>query len=119
MATGTIRAHGLREFQRAVARADRRSKKEIRAEFKEVGEIVRREWTERFSSVDQRSARGYRTRVRQRGVEVEQSLRKVTGKHPEYAAKQMRVGVDVLDDKREEAERQFEEVLDNIAEHFI
>lgn len=119
MATGTIRAHGLREFQRAVARADRNSKKEIRAEFKEVGEIARAEWTERFSSVDERSARGYRTRVRQRGVEVEQSLRKVTGKHPEYGALQMRVGTEILEDKKDEVEKKFEDALDHIAEHFI
>ncbi len=40
-----------------------------------------------------RSASGFKVRVRQRGVEVEQSLRKTTGMHPEWGKVQMRHGL--------------------------
>ena len=40
-----------------------------------------------------RSASGFKVRVRQRGVEVEQSLRKTNGLHPKWGDIQMRHGL--------------------------
>src|SRR5204862_5457364 len=85
----TVRVRGLTETIRACDHAGKEVKRFVRDELREVGNIVRVDATHKFEAYDVRSAEGYRTVVRQRGVSVEQSLRKVTGKHPEYGAFQM------------------------------
>jgi len=91
----------------------------VRDTFRHVGDVVRVEWTREFSvRYDARSAAGYRTRVRQRGVQVEQSLRKTTGLRPDYGRLQQRVGEAVLDQKQGELARGFERALDTVADHF-
>ena len=62
----------------------------MRKALRDVGDIVRHDAQTSFSSVNSRSAAGFKTRVRQRGIAVEQSIRKTTGDHPEYGALQMR-----------------------------
>jgi hypothetical protein len=81
---------GYKELVKASYAADRALRKQMRDTFRAVGEPVRSEAAIRFSRYDARSAASYRVRVRQRGVIVEQSLRKTTGKHPEYGRLQMR-----------------------------
>lgn len=91
----------------------------MRAALREVAEPVRAEAASLFSTVDPRSAAGYRVRVRQRGVSVEQSLRKTTGQHPEYGALQMREALlPALARKEREIEQGMEEAIDRIADHF-
>lgn len=115
----TLRVKGYREFVRATNRAEKASKREVRGTFREVGDIVKREATALFSTVDRRSAAGYRTRVRQQGVSVEQSLRKVNNKHPEYAKLQMRRALlPALRDKEGEVEHAMEKALDKVADTF-
>lgn len=115
----TLRVRGYREFLRASDRAGRESKKATRDVLKSVGEIVRVEGARRFTKYDARSAAGYRVRVRQRGVAVEQSLRKTTGKRPDYGALQMRKALlPALVSKEHEVERATERALDTIADHF-
>jgi hypothetical protein len=71
---------------------------------------------QRFSPIDPRSAAGFRTRVRQRGVSVEQSRRRVTGKRGDYGALQMRRAlVPALEDKKNQTEREFERAVDELA----
>jgi hypothetical protein len=116
---GTLAVNGYRELLRAFQRADSDSRKELRSALKDVGEVVRRDATGLFSPVDPRSAAGYKTRVRQRGVAVEQSLRRTTGRHPEYGALQMRSAlVPALTDNVDQVERQLERALDRVADHF-
>lgn len=55
-----------------------------------MGDIVRDDAQGKFSAVDVRSASRYRVRVRAKGISVEQSLRKTTGRHPTYGPLQMR-----------------------------
>jgi len=86
----TVAVRGYKELAKASLLADKALRKEMRDTFRAVGEPVRSEAAIRFAPIDARSAAGYRTRVRQRGVIVEQSLRKTTGKHPEYGKLQMR-----------------------------
>jgi len=86
----TLRVVGYRQFMRATARADRESKRYIRAAFKEIGETVRADAQRRMDVIDSRSAAGYRVAVRQRGIAVRQSLRKTTGDRPDYGSLQMR-----------------------------
>lgn len=119
MARNTIRVKGLREFQRACAKAPKEARKEVRKAFRKVGELVRADARERLSEYDGRSARALRVRVNQRGVWVGQSLRKTTGAHPEWGELQMtRALRPALDDKRDEAERELELALDVVADRF-
>lgn len=118
MARPTLRARGLREAIRAFDRAGRQAKREFRSALRVVGHVVRDEWADRFDRIDPRSAAGLRTVVRQRGVSVEQTIRRTTGLRPDYGAKQMRFGIGVLADKEHEIEVAAEEALDRVVDHF-
>jgi hypothetical protein len=115
----TLRLNGYRELMRATAQADRESKRYVRETFREVGQIVQREATIRFSPVDWGSAIGYRTRVRQRGVAVEQSRKRTTGLRPDYGSLQMRRALlPALMANADTLERELERALDRVADHF-
>lgn len=115
----TLRVKGYREFMRAAAKAPKDTRKELRAAFREVGETVRADAAQRLDAVSPKSAAGFRTRVRQRGVAVEQSLRKTTGKRPDWGATQMRDAlVPALEDKEDETEQAFEDAMDRVADRF-
>ena len=117
--TDTIRVKGYREFVRACDHAGREAKREVHATFREVGEIVRADAAERFAGYSARSAAGYRVRVRQRGVAVEQSLRKTTGQHPEFGALQMRKALlPAMRDKEPEVVAAFDRAMDKVADRF-
>lgn len=115
----TVRVRGLKEFLRATDRAGKETKREIRGTFRKVGEIVKVDAQARYRASDAKSARGLRTVVRQRGVTVEQSLRRTTGQHPEWGSWQMRHGLlPALDEKKREIEREMEDAIDRVADHF-
>lgn len=119
IATETVRVHGIREFVRAASKATKESKTFVRAALRESAMPVRDEAARRISPIDARTAAGYRVAVRQRGVAVEQRLRKTTGTRPDYGALQMRRAL--LPALRREAantERRVERALDVIADHF-
>lgn len=119
MAQNTLRVKGLREFQRACAKAPIEARREARKAFRRVGELVRADARERLSQYDGRSARALRVRVNQRGVWVGQSLRKTTGSHPEWGELQMtRALRPALDAQRDDAERELEQALDTVADRF-
>jgi len=104
---------------RACDLAGRETKREVRATFRKVGDIVKVEAAERFREVDAKSAAGYRTVVRQRGVSVEQSLRKTTGKRSDFGALQMRKALEpAVDAKEGEIEDAMEDAIDKVADHF-
>jgi hypothetical protein len=103
----------------ALARSDKASRRAVRDELRQAGEAVRIGASFRFASTDRRTAAGYRIRVRQRGVAVEQSLRKTTGKHPEYGALQMRRALlPSLYANEDRTVREMEEALDRICDRF-
>lgn len=65
--------------------------KDIDRELKEAAGIVADEARSRFTSIDSRSASGFRPRTKGFGrAFVEQSRRRTTGKRPDYGALQMR-----------------------------
>lgn len=119
-ATGnSVRVKGYRELLRACDRAGKESKKEVRGSLRAAGEIVRVDAAERFASVDPRSALGYRVRVRQTGVGVEQSLRRTTGLHPEFGRLQMRDAlIPALESKADEVVREVDKALETVEKHF-
>lgn len=107
---------GYREFIRACDLAIPELRAEIRSAFRDVGEVVRADAASRFGAYDAHTAAGFRVVVRQRGIAVEQSLRKTTGRHPDYGALQMRRGLlPAVAEKEPEVERRFEAAVEKVA----
>lgn len=110
---------GYRELLKALQRADADTRKLVRQAFRDAGEIVRRDAAERLSKYSARSAQGLKVRVRQRGVAVEQSLRKTTGKRPDYGALQMRKALlPAREEQHDKVERFVEDALDRMGRNF-
>lgn len=86
---GQVVVRGYRELLRACDRSGRETKRAVRGAFRNVGEVVRADAARDFSKFSEKSAAGFKVRVRQRGVSVEQSLRKTTGRRPDWGALQM------------------------------
>lgn len=110
---------GFTEFVRACETAPPLLRREIRATYREIGDIVRVDARERISELSRKSSDGYRTYVRARGVEVEQSLRKTTGLRPDWGKTQMRKGlIPALHDKEPEVVAAFAEATENVVAEF-
>lgn len=123
----------LRGLIHAADMAGPETKKAVRGTFREVGDLVKVDAAARFVSTDTRktstpfarqaslhhTASGFRTVVRSRGVAVEQSIRRTTGRHPEFGALQMRRALlPALDEEQGAVERAFERAIDRVADHF-
>jgi hypothetical protein len=120
MAQGTtLRVDGYQQLMQALAKTDKASRKAVRDELRAAAEHVRVEAGARMFATSAKSAAGYRTRVRQRGVAVEQSLRKTTGQHPNYGALQMRRAlVPALDANEQRTVHEMEQALDRVCDRF-
>ena len=115
----TLQVHGYTQLMQALAQSDKASRKAVRDELRSAADHVRVEATARFASTDARSAAGYRTRVRQRGVAVDQSLRKTTGKRPQFGALQMRRAlVPALDANEQRTVTEMEAALERVCDRF-
>ena len=116
----TLRVTGYQEFMRACKTAEKESRTYVRGSFRSRRrhrQRSRRPENELVSS--SRSAAGYRTRVRQRGVAVEQALPKTTGQRGDWGATQMRKAlVPALDENQEKVADEFEKAMDKVADHF-
>lgn len=119
MAQTGIAVEGLRTFVRACDKAGPETKREVRGALREIGDFAREAWRSRYRPADAKSAAGLRTRVTQRAVRVEQSLRKTTGRHPDWGAWQMVQGRRALEDNSNHVERLMEHAVDRIADHFV
>lgn len=118
-ARGGLKVHGYREFQRALVLLEPAARRELRSAFRDVGEGVRTNARDRFEDTSEKSARGYRTVVRTRGVEVEQSLRKTTGTRPDWGTIQMREALlPALDEEHPEIEERMQKAMDQVADYF-
>jgi hypothetical protein len=117
MAAQTIRVEGLAELQRDFRRIAKDLAKEVREELRKAAEPVRREAQALFSPVSADSAAAYKVRVRQRGVAVEQSKRRVTGLRPDYGRLQMgRALIPALERKADGVVDDLGEMLDKLAD---
>lgn len=112
----TVRVEGLRELLRDTARAEKATKKAVRDELREAGEILQEEWARTFRVVDERSASNFAVRVRQAGVFVQQKLRKTTGLRGDYGSLQMRYGFEALAEKEEAIVDRMKEAADKTAD---
>jgi hypothetical protein len=110
-----VRVKGLREFQRALRTADKETRKKVQDRLKEAGDVVRASAADRFAAIDAGSASGFRVKSRQRGVSVEQTKRRVTGKRGDYGALQMRRAlIPALEDNEERVVDELDRALDEI-----
>lgn len=115
----TLRVDGYRQTMQALALADKATRRAWRAELAHAGDKVRTDASSLAARYDQKTAAGYRTRVRQRGIAVEQSLRKTTGRHPEFGTLQMRrVLLPALAANERDTVRAVEDALDRICDRF-
>ncbi len=115
----TLIVSGYKPLLKALQHAEKNTRLFVRDAFREVGEIVRVDAARRFTPVSSVSAAGYRVRVRQRGVAVEQSLRKTTGRRPDYGARQMTEALlPALESNEGRVEREFEHAIDRVADRF-
>jgi hypothetical protein len=115
---GTLAVEGYSQLLRATARADKEQKRATRKILEQAGESVRRDAQSFFSPINSRTAAGFKTRVRAREIVVGQSMRKTTGKHPEYGRFQMRVLVRARTLHEDEMMRDLERAFDQVADHF-
>ena len=115
----TLRIEGYKEFLIACDNAGRQSKKYVRETFRSVGDIVRSDAAQRLAPLSFFSAAGYRTVVRQRGVVVEQRLRKVTGLRPDWGETQMREALlPSMTANEERVTASMEEAIGKVCDHF-
>lgn len=113
----TVRVRGYKQFQTALKAADKEGKRLIRARLRKVGDLVKVDARSRFAPVNARTAAGFRTIVRQRGISVEQTKRKTTGQHPEFGALQMRRAlIPALEDNRDVALHELNAAAEDIAD---
>jgi hypothetical protein len=106
---------GLSELLRASRDAGGATQTEVRAALAKSGEIVQADAVPRMAKYSTKSAAGFKVRVRQRGVSVEQSLLKTTGLRPDWGALQMRKALlPAVERKFPQVEAEFEKALDEI-----
>lgn len=96
-------------------------RKDVREALRTSGERVQRDSALKTTSRLQspKSAAGYRTYVRERGVSVEQSLRKTTGLRPDWGRSQMRDSlVPALLENEQFTEDDFRRAVDEVNAFF-
>lgn len=119
MARDVLAVNGYRSLMIGFQHADRETKRDARKILAGAGKAIVQDATARIAPKDARSAAGYRTSVRQRGIVVRQSLRKTTGLHPEWGAYQMRHGlIPARSAQMPETTRALEHAMDQIADRF-
>jgi hypothetical protein len=108
---------GLKQLLKASKDAGTATNREVRAALRQSGEIVRDDAARRLSHYSAKSAAGLKVRVRQRGIAVEQSLRKTTGPRARanYGSLQMRKALlPALNENEVAVEAEMEKALDKI-----
>lgn len=119
----TLRISGYKELLRACDHAGQDTKRETRTTFRQVGDVVKveaqREGSGRLGSLSPKTAEGLRTRVRLRGVAVEESLGRTTGARPDWGRVVKGRLEDALAAKEDEVERDLEQAIDRVADHFL
>lgn len=112
---------GLKEIVKGSIAAGKATRVEVRAALARSGEIVRADAVPRLSKYSTKSAAGLKVVVRQRGIAVEQSLRKTEGPKARrnYGPLQMRKALlPAVAEKLPEVEAEFEKAADEILHIF-
>ena len=115
---GALAVEGLTTLVRDFKTFDRPVNTALRQSLRDVGDIVKHDVQSFFSPISSKTAAGFKTRVRQREIAVEQSTRKTTGAHPEYGALQMRSLVRSQHNHEDDLVRELERAMDTISRQF-
>lgn len=126
---GTVVVTGFKELVAASSILVPAERAATREAFESVGEIVRLKGARGLVQYKEdkyhrpqdavKSASSFKVRVRQRGVEVEQSLRKTTGAHPEWGKTQMKHGLlPALFGSEAEIYAEFDRAIDKVVVAF-
>lgn len=121
MAQGfNVTVEGLSGLIKAADAAGGETKKQVRNRLRKVGEIVRDDARQEFSSRSVRTAAGFGVSVRRAGlVTVEQRRRRTTGKRGDWGVIQMRKGlIPAADRNQERAVAEMEQAIDEVFELF-
>lgn len=86
---GPLRVTGYTELVVALRTLPRATAAGLRDELRKGADSVKQDAAERLQDDSPKTAAGFRTYVRMRGIGVEQSLRKTTGLRPDWGATQM------------------------------
>ncbi len=115
MANETVRVSGYRELMRSLQHAEKDVRTRTRKRLRELAGPVRDSARSKLGAYSERSASKLGISVRQRGVSVEQRLRKTTGKRPDFGSLQMRKALlPALGERASEIEHGLEKVLDDV-----
>ncbi len=122
----SIQYEGLRQIAQALKETDESTLAELQRDLGDVGDVVKTEAVDLFDRIDARSASHFDTRVRVNSsslalVDVGQSLRKTTGKRPDFGKLQVEEALlPARDRKIAQATRILEEgAIKNLARHGI
>ncbi len=118
MAGNRVTVQGLAKLRRDLAKFDVEASAGLKADLRAAGNLVRAEAQDRLEGVSPKSAAGLRVYLRGAGrVSVEQSLRKTTGKRPDFGTLQMRTALlPALADKQDEVFVAVERTLSALAD---
>lgn len=110
-----VRLRGLREFQRAISKASKESRKYVRDGLKEAARPVVESVKAKEGHWPGASIGTIGPKVTTRGVFVTQRARKVTGLRSDFGALQMtQAFIPALDENEDETVRQVERALDRM-----
>jgi hypothetical protein len=87
----SVRVDGYKEFTRSVKKAGRETQRVVREELQQAADVVREDAYRIFRRYSVKTASGFKVSApRVGGVFVEQRLRKVTGRRPDWGRIQKR-----------------------------
>jgi hypothetical protein len=111
-----VKIHGIKQLHSAFKQYDEKLKRELEAELLEAARIVASDAIQRFSTIDARSASGFRPRLRGFGrVVVEQRRRKTSGKRSDFGSLQMRRAlIPAMGDNQARVIEHLDDMLDRI-----
>jgi len=79
-----------RELIRGLKQLEDDERRNVRVELRHIGDAVKNDAAGRIAPKSAKTAAGFKVSVTQRSVAVYQSLKKTTGKHPEWGGYQIR-----------------------------
>jgi hypothetical protein len=108
-----------RELVRGLKQLEAAEKRNVRLSLRHIGEAVKDDAAGRIAPKSAKTAAGFKVSVTQRGVGVYQSLKKTTGKHPEWGGYQIvHALLPARRDNEQEIHHALEEALDKASEAF-
>lgn len=113
---------GYRDVVKGLKDCEKEERREVRKVLRGTGDAVKAEAAGRFARYDEKTARRFRTVVRQRGISVEQSLKKsgaTERRRPNFGELQLDRALEPAAAHQAPAtERRMEQALDEISVRF-